>query len=175
MARSVLLAILFLALTSVATAQDVSITLLWADLGPNDPYRTVNEEVFDAFEAEMTLRGISTEGPGIQLYMRTKSFYASEGELLFVSLVEGNELSEEIIEAGTKAQIFYAGTPKPENMEEARLVREYVTREGLGNLVHISHMEQMIFPKDDLNRQISEYFDALHRRFECMQSETECL
>jgi len=175
MARSVVFAILVSALASAASAQDFSITLLWADRGPNDPYQTLNEEVFDAFEAELTLRGISQEGSGLQLYLRTQSHHSSDGEILFVSIVEGNELSENIIEAGAEAQIFYAGTPKPENMEDARFVREYVTREVLSNLVQISHMEQLIFPRSDMNRQISEYFDALFERFECMQPGAECM
>lgn len=175
MARSIVCAFFLFALGNVASAQDFPIKLLWADRGPDDLYHAVNEEVFEAFEAELTLRGISQVGPGLQLYLRSQTHHSSDGEMVFVSIVEGNRLSEEIIEAGAEAQIFYAETPKPENMEEARFVREYVTREVLGNLVQISHMEQLIFHKSEMNRQISEYFDDLNKRFECGRPGAECM
>jgi len=175
MARFICLAVLSLSFLSTSFAQSRSIKVLWADRGPEDGDRLINEEVITAFRQELQLRGISHDGPGLQLYLRAQSHYTSDGDILVVSVVETHGLGERIIQAGAKAQIFYAGSPVPENPEEARFVREYMTREVLSNQVQITNVEQLVFARNQLNRGISDYLDALNKKLDCMLPDSGCI
>ncbi|MFT5516771.1 MAG: hypothetical protein ACI80V_002909 [Rhodothermales bacterium] len=174
MARSLSLAFLSLLFVGAVSAQEYSVVLYWIDRGPDDVHGALNEEIGSAFRNELKLRGIDSDGPGLVVYMRAQPHQTADGEVIVLSFVEGSGLSERMIEAGATAQIFYAGLPEAEDPDEARFVREYMTREVLSGQVQITNVTQVIFSRTDLAQQISSYLDDLDTRIKCMRPEVQC-
>lgn len=154
-----------------ATSQSVQVAVRWMDEGPDDPDRIVSEAVGRALRSEASLRGLLAEQAGLLLNVRAETHATAAGDVVVVSVVETMPLPESIVEAGAEHQIWYAGKPQPENPEEGRAIREYVTRDYLRGQGRVHHVDQLVFTLGDMNREVSTYLDDLVHRYSCMTPE----
>lgn len=174
MARFLFSFLLFVLVVGAASAQSSPIYVKWMDRDGHESARALHERIADAFNSELVLRGYPNEGQGMELFFTAQEVLTSDGSLVFMSLVESFPLREDVIEAGAKSQIWYAGRDEVEHPEEGRWVREYMTREVLTNHVHIENIEQLAFPKTELSVAISSYFDNLAERRRCSMPDVQC-
>ena len=166
--------LVLLLVPGVASAQEFSLDVTYIDHGPEDLDSGITREVYDIFQSQLRLKGIYSKGAETLLYTSATSFQDGQNDLVGFTIVEGGRLSEPIIESASKHQIWYAGKPEPENPEEARFVRELMTKEVIGNMVHLGELKTFVVPKSQLERTISNYIDQLQERFDCFQS-GECM
>ena len=161
---------LFFVLSS--SGQLTSVSVRWMDRGPEDPDSEISREVGMALIDNLQLRGINLDAFGLRLRVKAHSHFTPDGELVMISIVEGSGMSELRLEAGAKAQLSYAGQPLPENIEEARFVRETVTRDWLKQFVMIADMVQLIIPRENIQSEISRYVDELIHSRNCLVDDT---
>lgn len=131
---------------------------------PDHPDAALNMRVAMLFQDELRTRGIPREGPGIEVRFLAQTHATPDGPVILLSLVEGMHLSEPVLDAAAKHEIWYAGKPVPENLEEGKFVREYMTREVLEGHVQISNIVQHIVSDADLPGVVSSYLDELTGR-----------
>ncbi|MFT4603479.1 MAG: hypothetical protein ACI9W4_000193 [Rhodothermales bacterium] len=170
MVRSIFLALiaLFLVPTAQAQASQLGPVLVSGVAeGPDDPDQALNRTVIEALQAEFLLRGYPSAGYGLRLHARAEALATSEGKQVILSIVEGSGLRENSVEAGAQNQIWYAGTELPEDLEEGKMVREYMTREVLENLVSVHGIRILVFDQAGLGREIARYVDEVEARMNC--------
>ena len=175
MARFFVVAIVLALCVGHTSAQNFPVQVRWLDYGEEDLQQSLNTEIGEALRGELEWRDIPSEGQGMHLYFRAEELQLSEGNLIVLSLVEAHPLSERVVQAGAKNQIWYAERPQPENAEDARFVREYMTREFLANQAQITNIVQLAFPRTELSIAVSNYFDSLFERTRCMRPDEECI
>ena len=174
MARFLAAFLLFVLLVGTVSAQSIPINVKWIDRDVTDEFRELNREIARALQSELEWRGFAKEGQGLDLFFRAQELPTSEGSIVVLSLVESMSLREPVVEAGAKSQIWYADSPRPENEDEARFVREYMTREVLSELVQIQNIIQLAFPKAEMAIALSSYFDDLTERRTCTFNDGQC-
>ena len=161
---------LFIALS--ASAQLTSVSVRWMDHGPEDTDAEISREVGTQLIDNFRLRGVELSESGMKLFVRAQSNFTPEGEMVSISIVEAGRMRDEQIEAGAKAQIMYAGQPQPENVDEARFVRELVTKDWLEQLVVVHDMVLVTIPREHIPSEMSTYVDDLMHRTSCMANDT---
>lgn len=166
MYRLLSLVVLFF-LSSTSVGQGLSVKVRIFDHGPQQADSALNRELATALQGALELRGMKSEKEGIQLYSSAKSFEAASEEFLAVTMIEGIGLQDEAIEKGVEYQIWYAGKPVPDNPEESKFAREYMTRFALEQLINIYDIKILVFPKSQMEPEINQYMDDLIYRHSC--------
>ena len=174
MARFLLCSLLCVLFSSSVLAQSSPVHVKWFDREGFEQWRPLHQEIAEAFDSELKLRGYPDSGQGMNMFFRAEEMEFNEETQVFLSLVESFKLRDEVIEAGAKNQIWYAGQTEPEDFEEGKWVREYMTKEVLANMVQVTNVVQLVFPTSELNRTISNYLDEREERTRCALSEAEC-
>lgn len=131
---------------------------------PDHPDAALNMRVAMLFRDELRMRGIPHEGPGLDVRFLAQTHTTPAGTVVLLSLVEGRTLSEPVLDAAAKHEILYAGRALPENAEEGKFVREYMTREVLEGHVQVVNIVQHIVAEAELPTVVSAYLDTLTRR-----------
>lgn len=162
---------LFVTLPSPTAAQESSgwtVQISHFQDGMDDPDADVKAAVHEALESEFELRGIPAgESHASRFVLGARSIVTGDGEYLALALVEGSGLAEPVLDAAAENELWYADKPQPENLEEGRFVRQYVTREVFGDLMRVHDVRLLFFPADDLQMEISRYVDDYRERTTC--------
>ena len=160
--------------THPVVAQDFPIHVRWINHGPEDRFSDLNTEIASVLQSELQWRGVPTEGQGMELFFRAEELPTSAGNLIVLSLIESQALTQRVVDAGARHQIWYAGLPQPENVEEARFVREYMTREILSSQVQITNIVQLAFSRTEISAAVSNYLDDYFERIRCADPDHLC-
>lgn len=131
---------------------------------PDHPDAALNMRVAMLFRGELKTRGIPREGPGLEVQFLAQTHTTTDGTVILLSLVEGMTLSDPVLDAAAKHEIWYAGWDIPENAEEGKFVREYMTREVLEGHVQVMNIVQHIVTEAELPTVVSTYLDSITRR-----------
>lgn len=174
MARFLALCFVFVCLVHATAAQTSPIQVRWADRGGMGDFQELNTLVYEAIHDEMALRGFAREGGGMTMHFSAQEVPMGTDVVVQLAIVESYGLSDAVLDAGAKNEIWYADKPVPENPEDGQFVREYMTREVLSGLVHIENVVQLAFPRSELSMAVSGYFDDLLERRRCAREPEMC-
>ena len=109
---------------------------------------------------------------GSQLFVSIQEAIEADETMMLMSISSGGRLTEAAIDAGAEHQIWYAGKPAAEDPDEARFVREYMTREMLEGMVSIYATDLLFFPKAQLEQHVNEYLDNKIEQALCRRSDS---
>jgi hypothetical protein len=152
---------------SSALSQSGGIKILVIEHGPEFPFSEINQDLSSTLKNALKLRGIPSSETGLQLYAQASTFFAGSDEYVAVTMVEGVRLEEAAIEAGAEHEIWYAGHTDLVNTPSATNVRQYMTREVLGQYVSIIDIKTFAFPKSQMEDELNRYIDELVNRSYC--------
>jgi hypothetical protein len=167
MYRLICFVLLAFTLSSVAYSQGHGIKVLVMDHGPENPSAQINEELRSSLKTALELREIESPDTGLQLYADASTFFAGTDEYVTVTMIEGVRLEEAALDAGAENEIWYAGQADLPDTPSATNVRQYMTREALGQYVLITNITTFAFPKSQMESELDRYIDKLVNRSYC--------
>ena len=152
---------------SGAFSQGHGVKVLVFDHGPESPFAQINEDLSSSLKNALELRGIKSSEIGLQLYSHASTFFAGADEYVAVTMIQGVRLEEAAIEAGAEHEIWYAGQADLDDSPSATNVRQYMTREVLGQYVSIIDIKTFAFPKSQMESELNRFIDELVNRRSC--------